>query len=323
MGYIYKITNNINNKIYIGQTIRSLEKRWKEHIFKSKSGDHMNLPLARAIRKYGAENFTISLIEEVADEELNDREKYYINYYDSYHTGYNATLGGDGGIAHTISDEEAKKILSYWNEHKTISAISQLTGHSSRCVKRIILTTGISDEEYQQQIKINKRLAWEEQHQKTQELKLQAKEQQRLEKKKQKAEELRERRINLFSVEQQNKIFEMFGHNCSISEITKVMNVNRYDIVNFLAYFFSEEEIYKNAGRKTSCSKPIYQYDSDGNLVYCYKNRIELENEGWTASQIKIIQNAITTPRKKHHAYQYYWFYEECGLEEFRKLLAH
>lgn len=109
MGYIYKITNNINNKIYIGQTIRSLEKRWKEHIFKSKSGTHMNLPLARAIRKYGAENFTISLVEEVADEELNDKEKYYINYYDSYHTGYNATLGGDGGIAHTISDEEAQK----------------------------------------------------------------------------------------------------------------------------------------------------------------------------------------------------------------------
>lgn len=115
----------------------------------------------------------------------------------------------------------------------------------------------------------------------------------------------------------------MFEHNCSIGEITKTMNVNRYDIINFLAYFFSEEEIHKNAGRKTSRSKPIYQYDSEGNLVCYYKNRIELENEGWTASQIKIIQNAITTPRKKHHAYQYYWFYEECGLEEFRKLLAH
>ena len=249
----------------------------------------MNLPLARAIRKYGAENFTISLVEEVADEELNDKEKYYINYYDSYHTGYNATLGGDGGIAHTISDEEAQKILSYWDEHKTVSMISQLTGHSSKCIKRIILTTGILEEEYQQQIKINRRLAWEEEHQKKQEAKLQAKEQQRLEKESQKTKELRERRINLFSVEQQNKIFEMFEHNCSIGEITKTMNVNRYDIINFLAYFFSEEEIHKNAGRKTSRSKPIYQYDSEGNLVCYYKNRIELENEGWTASQIKII----------------------------------
>ena len=103
MGFIYKVTNNINGKIYIGQSIFQIEKRFKEHINASKNVSKNIRPFYRAIRKYGEKNFSISLIEEVDNSLLNEREKYWIKYYRSYVgfkdcNGYNATLGGDSKL---------------------------------------------------------------------------------------------------------------------------------------------------------------------------------------------------------------------------------
>ena len=96
MSYIYKITNNINGKIYIGKTMRSIKQRWKEHLANIKKEECKNRPLYRAINKYGVENFSIEEIEECSDIILSDREKYWIEYYNSFKNGYNATKGGDG-----------------------------------------------------------------------------------------------------------------------------------------------------------------------------------------------------------------------------------
>ena len=73
MGFIYKITNSINNKIYIGQTARTLNIRWKEHKVASISSDR---PLYKAMRKYGIDNFHIEIIEEIPNTLLNERETY-------------------------------------------------------------------------------------------------------------------------------------------------------------------------------------------------------------------------------------------------------
>ena len=97
-GYIYKITNLINQKAYIGKTTNTIKERWGEHISESKSERAKNRPIYRAINKYGVENFSIELIEEVDIKELSDKEIYWIGYYDTYNNGYNATLGGDGRI---------------------------------------------------------------------------------------------------------------------------------------------------------------------------------------------------------------------------------
>ena len=94
MAYIYQIKNDINEKIYIGKTEFSIEKRFKEHCHDAFIERNEKRPLYAAMRKYGIEHFHISLIEETDNPE--EREKYWIEYYQSFKYGYNATMGGDG-----------------------------------------------------------------------------------------------------------------------------------------------------------------------------------------------------------------------------------
>ena len=95
-GFIYKITNDVNDKVYIGKTLSSIEKRFQEHK-KDSSRPHMeNRPLYRAMNKYGCDHFQIELVEESSIETLSQREEYWIDFYNSYENGYNATKGGDG-----------------------------------------------------------------------------------------------------------------------------------------------------------------------------------------------------------------------------------
>lgn len=97
MGFIYKVTNNINGKIYIGQTRRSIEERWREHIVDSYCGKKRGeFPFHRAIRKYGIEAFTIEKIDECENEILDIRERSWIKRYGSSENGYNVDLGGKG-----------------------------------------------------------------------------------------------------------------------------------------------------------------------------------------------------------------------------------
>ena len=109
MGFIYKITNNINNKSYIGKTERSIEIRYKEHL---RHKDYLDLPLYRAFNKYGVENFSVSQIEECDNKDLDNREIYWINYYKTYLDGYNCTAGGEGGIK-TYEEDIEEIIVRY------------------------------------------------------------------------------------------------------------------------------------------------------------------------------------------------------------------
>ena len=101
MPYIYKITNLVNNKIYVGKTSSSIEERFKEHIRDSRKERCEKRPLYDAFNKYGVENFFIEEIEEVENDEIaSEREIYWIDFLRSYigfedSNGYNATLGGD------------------------------------------------------------------------------------------------------------------------------------------------------------------------------------------------------------------------------------
>ena len=94
---IYKITNKINNKVYIGLTTCSLEYRWRKHLTESKNKKNTK-PLYKAIRKYGYKNFTIEEIDRSDDfKELGQLERKYIKKYNSQNLefGYNLTAGGE------------------------------------------------------------------------------------------------------------------------------------------------------------------------------------------------------------------------------------
>ena len=109
MGYIYKITNNINRKIYIGKTTRTIKERWKEHL---KKINYEKNKFYNALNKYGIDNFIIEEIEECDDDILNEQEIYWINFYNSYENGYNSTGGGDGGIK--ITSTKVKQIIELY-----------------------------------------------------------------------------------------------------------------------------------------------------------------------------------------------------------------
>lgn len=93
---IYCIKNLINGKVYIGQS-KDIEKRWKEHRLRLKS--KRKSAIKDAFIKYGINNFSFNIIEECKIEELNEKEIYYISFYDSTNKekGYNLTIGGDRG----------------------------------------------------------------------------------------------------------------------------------------------------------------------------------------------------------------------------------
>lgn len=126
--FIYKITNLINNKIYIGLTRKTVEKRWKWHLNASNT---KNYYIARAIRKHKKENFKIEEIDKAYSiKELKSKEKYWIAKYQSNNSniGYNLSDGGefamlnDSIIIKTIEKQRKysnnKYIGVYWSEER-------------------------------------------------------------------------------------------------------------------------------------------------------------------------------------------------------------
>ena len=140
MGIIYKITNNINDKIYIGQTIRPLHIRWQEHkkIANQLSNSKINSPLYCAMRKYGIDNFQIEQLEEIPNDNLNERECYWINFYDSYKNGYNATFGGNGHSSSYSVVKDKDEILKLWQQGYNITTIGKILCHRPEVVRKVL-----------------------------------------------------------------------------------------------------------------------------------------------------------------------------------------
>lgn len=117
---IYKITNKINDKCYIGQSI-DIIKRWKTEY----KWYHINKHLLAAFNKYGLENFNFEIIEECEPSLLNEREQFWISIYNSFdrNFGYNKTLGGAGtpGRTFVMSEETKNKIRLANTGHKFTS----------------------------------------------------------------------------------------------------------------------------------------------------------------------------------------------------------
>ena len=112
-GRIYIIRNTINSKVYIGQTKVSLKLRFQNHLSAARNGK--DYVIGKAIRKYGEENFYIELLEECTIEELNEREKYWISYFNSTNNkfGYNISIGGN--VIRTTKELDSNLIINMFN----------------------------------------------------------------------------------------------------------------------------------------------------------------------------------------------------------------
>ena len=118
---IYKLTNIINGKVYIGQTKNSLRKRLISHISQAKPNTKSKKHyLQYAIIKYGLDNFVVDILETCPSKLLNDREKFWIKKFNSAVStkGYNCTYGGDGNNSSREIRKSTRQKISLANRIK-------------------------------------------------------------------------------------------------------------------------------------------------------------------------------------------------------------
>lgn len=141
MAIIYKITNKINGKIYIGETTSSLEQRWKDHCRDGKNGSHNKSVLHDAMHKYGIDNFSIEQIDEVPDEQRFEKETEYIIKYQSLisQRGYNIVLYGSGYGIYNADD-----FIALWEQGYTQQEIIDIIGCSQSTVKKFLSSYGVT-----------------------------------------------------------------------------------------------------------------------------------------------------------------------------------
>lgn len=137
---IYKITNKINNKTYIGQSI-CIERRFAQHKSPYEQERFSDKPLYKAIKKYGIENFSFEVVEECSVDQLNKKEAYYINLYNSlcHENGYNILSGGEGSygenhLKHKLTKEDVIDIRKRYANRERCKEVekkySDKIGHS-------------------------------------------------------------------------------------------------------------------------------------------------------------------------------------------------
>lgn len=140
MAFIYCITNSINNKKYIGKTVKTIEERFKQHCSEYTKKRCNKRPLYTAMEKYGIQNFSISCLETVTNvNELSDREIYWIKKLNTYgHNGYNATKGGDGSIIYDYDN-----IINLYNQDLNTREIASIVKCNINTVENILNMYGL------------------------------------------------------------------------------------------------------------------------------------------------------------------------------------
>ena len=144
MGYIYKITNQVNSKIYVGKTVTTIANRWLHHLDDYKKFDWH---LYRAMRKYGVDKFSIEQIEECDDEIINEREIYWIEKLDTFKNGYNSTIGGEGR-----KQTPREEVIKRWEKGYSIKELALYFNVWYSTIADILKEQGYYDKEEAQKL---------------------------------------------------------------------------------------------------------------------------------------------------------------------------
>jgi len=141
VGSIYIIKNTVNNNVYIGQTTMTVRERFMVHLKPSVEKRNVNRHLYNAIKKHGKDNFYVETLEDnINIDEIDQKEIYYIKYYNSYEGGYNSTCGGDGRIINKLNHED--DVLSLEKEGKTSSELAIIFGVHKATILRTLHKLG-------------------------------------------------------------------------------------------------------------------------------------------------------------------------------------
>lgn len=143
MAYIYLITNTLNNKVYVGKTVTTVAERYSKHLWSAKN-EFDNCAIHHAMKKYGIEYFNVQELEKCDINLINEREQYWIQYYNSYINGYNETLGGDGNPKYNYAI-----IYSYFLKGLTQKEIANLLGCEKHTITRALKAYDINESERQ------------------------------------------------------------------------------------------------------------------------------------------------------------------------------
>lgn len=159
MGYVYKITNQINGKIYIGMSESdNIESRWKEHLSNYRTAwKRTKRPLYEAMNKYGVENFVYEIIEKTDNPII--REQYWIKELNTYIgfkncNGYNATLGGESRKTAFSKQEDVDKLIALYKDGFTCKNISKILGYDEITISKKLNELGYHFKNYRKGFKI-------------------------------------------------------------------------------------------------------------------------------------------------------------------------
>lgn len=142
---VYKATSKTTGKVYVGITTNSLEYRKNQHKRAASEGQK-NYHFYNAIQKYGFDDFVFEVIEDdITDiKTLQDREVYWIKFYNSYEEGYNSTRGGEGAV---VRDDEL--ILKLFIEGLSVQEICEITGYNRNTIYRSFSANNLLEENKQ------------------------------------------------------------------------------------------------------------------------------------------------------------------------------
>ena len=283
---IYKFTNLINNQVYIGQSI-NIEQRYKQHKTNCHLPDRNQSKFYQALNEFGIDNFSFEILELCEPDQLNDKEIYWINYYDAVNAGYNTLSGGSYGY---IVDRQL--IFDAWNEGLSIQKIAEKLDVCKTTVRNAL--HGYDKYSVEESHKRGGQMAFETalSNQSHNSLKI--------------SNAVYQYDLNGNFIQKYNSVYEAARcTNTQESSIRKVISGERQTANNFI--WFKEQQDYVAPRKSGGKSKSVYQLDLNGNQLNEYKS---LSEAARTVNGDQSLIGKVCRGVKKT-AYGYKWKYSE------------